>query len=269
MLHATTDPAHLPNKRLDMLAPALKTCNRLLVHALGDLNRLKALGLVDNVALFPHGVLDWSSTTSAKVNREFIIASYGFFLPQKGLLELIEALKLLMNSGFEVKLKMINAEYPTPESAKLIQEARSKVEALGLSTYIEIISDFLPDQESLNLLSTADLLVFPYQETGESTSGAVRYGLASRKLVAVSPLAIFDDVSRAVFKLPGCNSQEIAEGVERLIWLLKANDETAINKQEEADKWREAHQYSKLGQRLYNMLIALSNQNNNEWIGTK
>ena len=189
MLHATTDPVHAPQKRLEKLVPVLKKCNRLLVHAPGDLNRLKAHGLVDNVTLFPHGVLDWVPATTKKLQNNFTIASYGFFLPHKGLFELIDAVKLLVDSGQNIKLKMINAEYPIPESAEMVKQARAKVIKLGMEPYVEIVSDFLPDEESLLHLSSADLIVFPYQETGESSSAAVRYGLASGKPVAVTPLA--------------------------------------------------------------------------------
>jgi glycosyltransferase involved in cell wall biosynthesis len=264
MFHATTDPVHVPDKRLEQLTAVLKKCSRLLVHAPGDLNRLKALGLVDNVAIFPHGVIDWVPATIKISPSVFTVASYGFFLPHKGLFELIAAVKLLVDSGLNIKLKMINAEYPIPESAEMVNQARAKVIKLGMEPYVEIISDFLPDEDSLLHLSAADLIVFPYQETGESSSAAVRYGLASGKPVAVTPLAIFDDVNRAVFKLPGCLPEDLADGIARVIKDLTANNETAIKNQQDAQKWREAHSYAKLSLRLNNMLTALSNQNHKD-----
>jgi glycosyltransferase involved in cell wall biosynthesis len=176
----------------------------------------------------------------------------------------MDAVKLLIDSGLNIKLKMINAEYPIPESAEMVNQARAKVIKLGMEPYVEIISDFLPDEDSLLHLSAADLIVFPYQETGESSSAAVRYGLASGKPVAVTPLAIFDDVNRAVFKLPGCLPEDLADGIARVIKDLTANNETAIKNQQDAQKWREAHSYAKLSLRLNNMLTALSNQNHKD-----
>ena len=76
-------------------------------------------------------------------------------------------------------------------------------------------TDFLPDDESLALLSAADLIVFPYQDTGESASGAVRYGLAIGKPVAVTPLPIFDDVVLRCLTLPGISPKEIAQGIRQ------------------------------------------------------
>jgi len=264
MLHATAYQAVVPHKRLEIIVPAFKKCSRLLVHAPGDLNHLKALGLVDNVTIFPHGVIDWVPIIVKKSPKDFSLASYGFFLPHKGLFELIDAVKLLHDAGQTLKLKMINAEYPIPESAEMVNQARAKVIKLGMEPYVEIISDFLPDEDSLLHLSAADLIVFPYQETGESSSAAVRYGLASGKPVAVTPLAIFDDVNRAVFKLPGCLPEDLADGIARVIKDLTANNETAIKNQQDAQKWREAHSYAKLSLRLNNMLTALSNQNHKD-----
>ncbi len=259
MLHATSYQAVVPHKRLEILVPAFKKCHRLLVHAPNDLNRLKALGLVDNVALFPHGIVDYKSSVVKKTSNDFTLASYGFFLSHKGLFELIDAVKLLHDSGQTIKLKMINAEYPIPESVEMVKQARAKLIKLDMASYVEIISDFLSDEESLLHLSATDMIVFPYQETGESASGAVRYGLASGKPVAVTPLAIFDDVSRAVFKLPGCTPQDIADGIARISKDIQTNNETALKNQQDAEKWRVAHSYSKLGIRLNNMLIVLSN----------
>jgi hypothetical protein len=152
---------------------------------------------------------------------------------------------------------MINAAYPIPESATLIESARKMVEQRGLTHAVQIVTAFLPDAESLGMLSTADLIVFPYQETGESSSAAVRYGLATGRAIAVTPLAIFDDVSRAVFRLPGKSPADIALGIGQLMDDMASNAEKIAAKRAEADRWRDAHRYSKLGARLYGILSAL------------
>lgn len=262
VLHATTDPLHAPHKCLALLAASLKGCHRILVHAPGDLNRLKAIGLIDNVALFPHGVVDWPDPQPTSITSQFTIASYGFFLPHKGLPQLIDAVSLLVSSGRDIRLKMVNAEYPIAESRALIEEAKKKTAYLGLADRIVFISDFLDDHESLAELSASDLIVFPYQNTGESASGAVRYGLATGRAVAVTPLAIFDDVSRAVFYLPGQSPAEIAQGIGQLIDNIAKNDQLINAKQAESDRWRSAHRYSKLGLRLHNILSALGANEN-------
>ena len=55
-LHSTID-VERPDltTRLQEAKSSLARACRLLVHSVQDLNRLKALGLVDNVTLFPQG----------------------------------------------------------------------------------------------------------------------------------------------------------------------------------------------------------------------
>ena len=264
-LHATIDPLHVPHKRLELLLPGLRGCQRVLVHAPGDLNRLKHYGLLDNVTLFLHGVLDWpepalapaSAPAPRKVAGSFTIASYGFFLPHKGLPQLVEALALLRGQGRDVRLHMVNAEYPVGESRELVAQVRALAQALGVGDHVDLCTDFLEDHASLGRLDAADLIVFPYQNTGESSSGAVRYGLASGRPVAVTPLAIFDDVSRVTFRLPGQAPADIAAGIGALIDDISAGAARIGAVQAEAARWRAAHRYSHLGERLCNMLTAL------------
>ena len=260
-LHSTKDPKHLPNKELKKLIPSLSKCNRILVHSYNDLNRLKELQLIHNAMLFPHGILNWENKEQSKKDgKTFIIASYGFFLPHKGLLELIKALSILIKEDKNIKLKMVNAIYPAPQSYELVNKAKKLIETLKLNNYIELHTNFLEDKESLKLLSQADLIIFPYQETGESSSAAVRYGLATGKPVAVTPLEIFNDVQEAVFKLPGTSAQDIAKGVQQLIKEIKLNTPYIQKKQQNANNWRNAHNYSHIALRLTNILIALKKQ---------
>ena len=262
-LHSTCDPIHvLPHKRLKVIKNALSRCHRLLVHSIKDLNRLKSLDLIENVALFPHGVKDFSPVNIYKPDisihsASWTVASYGFVLPHKGLLELIEACALLRAIGVDVRLKMVNSEYPIPESTALINEARSRISAHGLDAYVELNTAYLPDEESLALLSQADLIIFPYQETGESSSAAVRSGLAVGRPVAVTPIPIFEDVLPAVHLLPGPTPQQLSVGIETILRDISSCSVLAQSKAETADRWRCAHRYSMLGARLNDIISAL------------
>ena len=270
MLHATIDPPQHPDKKLAMLQPAFARCDRLLVHSPADLNRLKDVGLVDNVTLFPHGIVDRPDLPPGRsAEGPFRLASYGFFLPHKGLHELVDAVGVLRSAGRDVRLTMVNSEYPVPESGRMIEQARQKIHDLGLGSFVRLVTDFLPSEQSLAMLEDADLIVFPYQETGESSSAAVRTGLASGRPVAVTPLPIFDDVAPAVLRLPGCSAQEIAAGIGDCMDALAGHSEAARLTSERAAAWREAHRHSHLGPRLHRMLLALmSRRTSAKFLGT-
>ncbi len=266
VMHATNDPIHVPHKKLSLLASALKRCHRVLVHSPHDMNRLKKLGVIENVALFPHGLVDYvpPSNIRHEKGRDFVVASYGFFLPHKGLLELIDTIAILRKQGIQVRLEMVNAEYPAVESKNIIAQAKEKIQNLHVDELVSICTDYLTDEESLTRLAKADLIVFPYQITGESASGAVRYGLASGSPVAVTPLDIFDDVGQAVHVLPGTTPADIADGIALLANHLVNVDELSRKKEDQIESWRAEHRYSNVGLRLNQMLIALHNQANSK-----
>lgn len=256
MMHSTKDPASIQHKTLRSLAPALGKC-QVLVHTAEDLERLKGLGLVHNVSILPHGIPDVIPGDHAQGRRprQFTIASYGFFLPHKGLVELVEAVAVLRTRGFNVRLAMINAEYPTVESRTVIRSVRDKVSEKRLASYVDVCTDFLSDEESLERLAMADLVVYAYQYSSESSSAAVRHGIASGRPVLVSPLAIFDDVRPAVHYLAGQGVSDIVEGVSEFIRATRTGSSLMEDKERVAESWRAAHRYSKVSARLFGMIV--------------
>jgi glycosyltransferase involved in cell wall biosynthesis len=286
-LHSTVDPVEPAHKTLSRLVDAFKLCDRILVHSVADLNRLKNLGLIENVTLFAHGILDvhqsqvtsnaktvfkkgqWIEnpkekmvqcdlSTSVPSAQARCIASYGFFLPHKGLLELIDAFALLIKSDPHLRLHMINAQYPAKVSESLIAAAREKIAQLGLQECIDLCTDYLSDAQSIAYLSQADLVVFPYQQTGESASGAVRQAISANVPVVVTPLPIFDDVASAVHVLPGTSVSAIAQGLECLLRDMQNGEARFEAVQASAATWRGEHYYSVLGLRLSSMMQGLA-----------
>lgn len=257
MMHATIDSPQNPRKRLGRLAGALALCDRVLVHSIDDLNRLKRLDVIDNVTLFPHGIMDAIDPPQRPVPNRWVIASYGFFLPHKGLVELIEAMAILRQRGRDVQLTMFNAEYPVPESRAHIELAHTVIGRLGLEKHVTLVSEFLRDEQSMQGLVDTDLIVFPYQGTGESSSAAVRHGLASGRPVAVTPLSIFDDVGAAVHRLPGTTPQQMADGLGALLDEIGSNAESMHATSMAAQTWRDTHRCSTLSRRLGSMISQL------------
>ncbi len=264
-LHATDDSPHPTTIQLASIREALARCDRILVHKVLDANRMKALGLVENVALFPHGVLpmvDAPAPRKLPETEPFTIGSYGFFLPNKGLPELVEAVSHLRDAGRNVQLRMVNAEYPVGESRQLIEAAKDQIERFGLSNVVEMETRFLSDEMALSKLSECDLIVFGYQRSSESASGAVRYGLISGRPVAVTPLEIFSDVAPYSVELPGISPTEIAEGISDIIDRMRGGGGPALDPdlQDILDRSRaycNDRSYAVLGPRLKGMLTAL------------
>ena len=263
MFHATSDPPQLPERRLELLTDALLKCDRLLVHSPEDLNRLKAIGLVHNTMLMPHGVLDYQGARDAdgtphRAQRQpaaFRIASFGFLLPNKGLEELLDAVALLTAGDRDITLCMLNAEYPAQVSRNAIAKVESKIQELGLQSVVTLDTTYYSDEECLEKLADQDLVVFPYQETQESSSAAVRHAVASGAAVAVTPLTIFEDVMPAAIQLSGVTPDAIAHGIAEVIgW----DDQRWGDYFKHANAWRDAHRHKVIAQRLEGLLSALT-----------
>ena len=127
----------------------------------------------------------------------------------------------------------------------------------GLNDFIEFHNRFLSDEESLALLSEADLVVFPYQDTAESASGAVRYGMALNRPVAVTPIGIFEDMGGAVHTFSGISPKAIADGIQIILQSIEQGDEYSRGIAARADQWRRDHDYANVGRRLHNICKAL------------
>jgi glycosyltransferase involved in cell wall biosynthesis len=255
--HSTAD-VHLPEqvKSLGTIRDSLALVERIYVHGVDDVNRLKAWGLIENVCYFPHGIappLQQIPERESVLQGKKVIASYGFLLPHKGILELIQAFAQLDHVNNDYHLLLLNALYPVSVSSDLAHQARALIAALALQNKVSLCTDFLSETETLQRLSQADLIVFPYQVTQESSSAAVRVGLATGKAVAVTPLGIFDDVAEAVHFLPGVSAAEMAQGISELFKQKVASSTV------HATNWFAERHWPALAQRLMNMIDGLAN----------
>jgi glycosyltransferase involved in cell wall biosynthesis len=137
-----------------------------------------------------------------------------------------------------------------------LRDCQKLIAQFNLAARVTLHTDYLTDTESQILLQTADLIVYPYQQTLESSSAAVRMGLAAGKPVAVTPLSIFDDVIDAVHVLPGSTPETLALGIGKLL-----QDEQAIAvKAVQAKAWVDSRQWQTLSTRVLNIIDGMANE---------
>lgn len=257
--HSTADVKHDARiKSLGTIRDSLAQAERLYVHGVEDVNRFKEWGLIDNVVYFPHGIAPVLAHRPAKpvaLQGKTVIASYGFLLPHKGIRELIEAFALLRYGNDDYHLLLVNALYPASVSTETESLCRQRIEELGLQAHVTLITDYLSEQETKQHLSQADLIVYAYQETQESSSAAVRVGLSVGSPVLVTPLAIFADVEEAVHYLPGTSAELIAAGIRHFLQQETPSEE----KKSRIAQWFEERDWSMLSRRLVNIIDGLAN----------
>jgi glycosyltransferase involved in cell wall biosynthesis len=262
IFHSTSDVV-AGNHRISLksIVKTLKKVEVLLVHSVTDRKLLNNYGLSENVILFPHGVLNYGHDDSDIIKQKLqlsdkkIIASFGFLLPHKGIKELIKAFHILSQEHPEIHLLLINAIYPAPESVQIRDECIQLIDELNMNHRIKMINEYLTEKESIYLLKCADLIVYPYQTTQESASGAVRHGIASLKPVACTPSPIFEDIKSIVHILPGINPDEIYKGMKTLL----ENKNLLISKKELQRKWIQEHSWDVLMNRLQEIIQSVVN----------
>jgi glycosyltransferase involved in cell wall biosynthesis len=219
-LHATDGPD------FDRIARALRRIDLCLVHRKSDLEHLVADYQLDNAVLLDHGIVAPSVPAApaiAELRRrsEFVVGSFGFCLPLKGLYELILAVALARKLNWRIRLKLLNALYPVRDSEAYAQTCVSLVKELDLGGCVEMCTEFLDETTIFRELATTDLIVLPYVASTESCSGAVRYPLASLKPVLCTDLAVFEDLAGIVHQVPAGNVMALAMKLVELSQDLK------------------------------------------------
>jgi glycosyltransferase involved in cell wall biosynthesis len=245
--HSTVDPPPEFNTNvLDDLTEALQVADEIFVHTPSDVARLRKFDVAHNVVLLPLAVPEVEA--KSELPSANLVVSYGFFLPNKGLLELIEAAGIAKSRGDPFSLLLVNADYGDSGgvSASLIQEARLLIRALDLDNDVTLVTEYQTDQASMDLVSLGQVVVFPYQRTGESSSAAVRFGIASGRPVAVTPLSIFDDVRSITHTLPGIDSGNLAIGIVKLLRQISEEPDFIEEVQFRAKEWCVRNSYSNL-----------------------
>ena len=228
------------------MTQAFQSCARIFVHNLDDVNRLRAWGVTRNVVLLTHGVIDRTALNPDGVRGLLglsgfrpVIGTFGFLLPGKGLTELIHGFALILKAYPTAYLLMVNADYPLPEAQEEREHCRALVRLLEIEDRVRMTAEFLDVEETLFLLSACDVIVYPYQSSEESASGAVRLGLAAGRPVLTTPLPTFSDISEIVHQLRGTGPTEIAEGI---ITLFQDEEGTAELLQRQRD-WVRANSW--------------------------
>ena len=254
-LHNTRDLSDLPDEVLEAVLASLGRVDRVVVHTEHDLDRLRGFGLSGNVALFPHGARDALPARAAEtVGDAPLIGCYGFFLPGKGVGQLIEAVALLRQARPGARLRLVNAEYDGHSSRQEIEACRALAEAAGLEGAVEWETGFLDDGESLALLAGCDMVVLPTQASKEASSAAVRMALAAGVPVLATPLPLYDDVGDAVVRSGGVSPQALAGSIEAL--LADAGARAAV--QRAAQAWLRARHWPLIARRFQGMLRGLA-----------
>jgi glycosyltransferase involved in cell wall biosynthesis len=204
------------------IAGPLRTADLLTVHSAADQQQLAAFGVSDNVRLLPHGNVAFppeerSLRKAWGITFDPVISTFGFLLPHKGIIELLQAVKILLAEFPCLGLLAQAALHRDPTSQQFEAEVRKTIERLGLGSCVLLSTDFVAPEEAALFLQLSDAVVLPYKKTAESASGAVRFALATGRPVITTGAAIFGDVAESTFQVGSNDPEELAIAIRTVL----------------------------------------------------
>ena len=255
-LHNTANLLDVEQDARNAALTGLAMASRVIVHTLPDVERLRRLGL-NGVVLMPHGAPDMLPARPARTlsrSSPVVIGCCGFLLPGKGIPTLVEAASILRRDWPEMRLRLCNASYGHPVSDEEAERVRETIQAMGLRDVVDLETDYLPFDEARRRLGDCDVIVLPYPKSGEAASGALHMALSAGPCVAVTPISLFEEAGRAVYRLPGTDAEAIAEGLTDLLRSHPVRTSTAMA----AREWMDARGWRSIGTRVAGIARGLS-----------
>jgi glycosyltransferase involved in cell wall biosynthesis len=196
------------------------------IHVLNqqDLEYFQSLGL-QNVYHFAHGNIEFSKLSKSIVRKrlgldkyEHIVATHGFMVEKKGLMEVLESIALLKEKYPNLLYLAVNAVNPNNMSSQAEKENfTGRITELGLSDNVIHVDSFLEKEEIMLLLSAADLSVFAYPENKEAASGSVRLGIAAGRPVITTESTQLKDLNKYCYAISTNQPEEIAKAITALL----------------------------------------------------
>ena len=249
---------------IKLVLEGLGKFSRVLVHNVADMNFLISMGLKDNVGLLPHGAF---AKDQAPWPKRFgshdapIIGCHGFFFRHKGIDKLIQAVAMLRQQWPNLKLRLVNAQFPGEGHEAYILECKALARSLGIYDAIEWYQDFMPIEQINDLLAGCDLIVLPYSESTDSASGAVRVSLASMAPLVATRVKIFAELGDAAAWADNNEPEVLADVIDELL----SSPEKRRTVQAAMHEWLSAHDWGRVAGTLENLIQGLVQERRLSW----
>ncbi len=206
---------------LRRIVEALNMCSALVVHQRQDQEYLVRIGIKEQlVYLIRHGQVVYPEIAPEYRKKEFsikssfVIGSYGFLLPHKGIKEVIQAVAELKKTYPDVLYMPICALHESDESKEYLKECLIEAEKLEIQNHVRFITDYLQNDQSMRYLQTCDLMIMPYKPTQESASGAIRFCLSALRPTITTKQSIFNEFKECTYQIERTDKNEIIKAIQ-------------------------------------------------------
>lgn len=222
--HKTADNDFITRvESLRTIVSTLNKCTALVVHAESDKTRLLGYGITAFIKVIEHGQIVYPDIAAAEqkaklgINSSVVVGSYGFLIPHKGILEAIQSIAILKKEIPDILYMPVCSLSGGKDSQEYFELCSAEIEKLGLQDNVRMITDFLPNDESMKYLKACDVMVMPYKPTQESASGAVRFCIAACRPMVTSKQKIFDEFKACAYQIEETKPELIADGIKQAL----------------------------------------------------
>ena len=171
---------------------ALVVMNRLAIDMMTDIYYIPR----SKIHLIPHGVRETEYKNPSYYKQQlqmkdrFLILTFGFLSPNKGIETMLEALPAVVEKHPEVLYMVLGITHPVEK--KHNGEAYRKslellVKELDLDRNVLFIDAFVDDEAMDCYVGAADLVVCPYHSEAQITSGVLSTALSKGKAIISTP----------------------------------------------------------------------------------
>lgn len=235
---------------LRKIVSSLNKCYRLVVHQDEDEKVLLKFGVKQElIEKIPLGQIVYPDEEKKSVRAQLgisgqvVLGSYGFLLPQKGILENIRALPALKEKYNDILYIVVCALHESEVSKRYLADCKKTVEKLHLQENVRFVTDYLSNEESVRYLHACDVLLMTYLPSMESASGAIRLCIAAQRPVITTKQEIFEEFADCTWQIRENAPGMVAEAVWKMLnktveqeYLQKIKDRIAETSWEKTSK---------------------------------
>lgn len=164
-------------------------------------------------------------------SSEKILLFFGFVRKYKGLIHLLNALPIVKEKLFDIKL-LIVGDFGDDKTFYI-----NSIKELNIGKYVEIYEGYIPDKEVEKFFAASDLVVLPYESATQSGIVQIAYGF-EKPVIATNVGGLPDVVlnEKTGFIVENKNSMQLADQIIRFFTENKA-DEFQKKIREEAHRY--------------------------------
>lgn len=206
------------------------------------------------ISTIPHGVADVPNLNSQTAKSWLglagrnVILTFGLISPRKGIEQMLRALPAVVRDHPRTLYAVVGATHPDElasngEAYRL--SLQTLVRTLGIAGNVQFVDNFVGRVELIRWLQSADVVVTPYTDLGQSVAGTLAAAMGTGRAVVSTPYAYATEAladERGVLVTPH-SPEDLARAVAEL--LSDAERRTAIGQR--AHEWSRSMTWTKVG----------------------